>query len=81
MSLARTSPAGRSNRHFFLLVPFCDVGFRKVTSQCWIAMNTPLTKIRRFLTSEDGPSATSYAVMLAVIAVAYVVACRYVLGT
>ena len=35
-------------------------------------MNELFTKVRRFLTSEDGPTAVEYAVMLALITVALV---------
>ena len=33
-------------------------------------MNTMITRVRNFLTSEDGPTAVEYAVMLALILVA-----------
>jgi pilus assembly protein Flp/PilA len=35
-------------------------------------MNGMIAKVRRFLTSEDGPTAVEYAVMLALITVALV---------
>jgi pilus assembly protein Flp/PilA len=35
-------------------------------------MNGMISKVRRFLTSEDGPTAVEYAVMLALIVVACV---------
>jgi pilus assembly protein Flp/PilA len=38
-----------------------------------LAMNGVVSKVRRFLTSEDGPTAVEYAVMLALIVVAIIV--------
>jgi len=40
-------------------------------------MSTVLTKVRRFLVSEDGPTAVEYAVMLALI----VIVCLAAIGT
>ena len=37
-----------------------------------LAMNIVISRVRRFLTSEDGPTAVEYAVMLSLIVVAIV---------
>jgi pilus assembly protein Flp/PilA len=48
-------------------VPNCQGFFDKE-----LTMNEAISKVRRFLTSEDGPTAVEYAVMLALIVVAVI---------
>ena len=43
-----------------------------------VSMKTPATKVRHFLTSEDGPTAVEYAVMLALIVIVCLTAIRAV---
>ncbi len=44
-------------------------------------MNGMIAKVRRFLTSEDGPTAVEYAVMLALITVALVTVVKGLSGS